>query len=67
MAFGHLEGPSGPLDSCKKKWTPIFLWEAPTNTTPAAAPLTPCTELLFFTTTPIFVEIEDVHVNAYLR
>ena len=41
MAFGHLEDPLGPLDSCKKKnWTPTY-------TPPAAAPPTPCTEFFF--------------------
>ena len=49
VTFGHLEGPLGRLDSCKKKWTPIFFIERPLYTPPCRCPPpTPCTEYFFF-------------------
>ena len=60
VAFGHLEGPSGPLDSCKKKknWTPIFFIGGPHLYPPCRHPPYPLhIYIFFFTTTPIFVPI----------
>ena len=40
MAFGHLEGPLGPLDSCKKKCYPhLFYRGPPPPYPPATVPL----------------------------
>ena len=43
VAFGHLGGPSGPLDTCKKNH--IFFIGPPPP--PAAVPPTPCTEFFY--------------------
>ena len=54
VAFGHLQGPLGPLDSCKKKkLTPIFLLGAPPYS-PQPPPPYPLHRFFFFFFTPIF-------------
>ena len=41
MAFSHLEGPSGPLDSCKKKIAPPFFYKGPPLYPPRRRPPLP--------------------------
>ena len=54
MAFGHLEGPSGPLDSCNKKLPPFFYRAPPPIPPPPAAAPLPLAQRFFLP--PFFLE-----------